>query len=134
MVPERRREQSFTARGRPRKAGTWMTLVGGGPRPGQAHIGELVLDVWSLLGCLRTRRLVTLMDRLDRRGGLFLEWASAALGDGEQRRSGELPEDSSSFADRSTSSDAATSLPFPGREGGNGLGGSRNCPARPASN
>ena len=43
MVPERRREQTSAARGRPRKAGTWMALVGGGPRLGQAHIGELVL-------------------------------------------------------------------------------------------
>ena len=47
------------------------------------------------------------MDRLDRRGGLFLDWASAAFGGGEQRRSGELPEDSSSSADRSISSAAA---------------------------
>ena len=45
VVPERRREQSFTARGRPRKVGTWMALVGEGPRPGQTHIGELVLVV-----------------------------------------------------------------------------------------
>ena len=44
MVPERRREQTYVARGRPRKAGTWMAL-GGGLRPGQAHMGELVLPV-----------------------------------------------------------------------------------------
>ena len=45
MVPGQRRELSFTAWGRPRKAGTWMALVGGSPLPGQAHIGELVLEV-----------------------------------------------------------------------------------------
>ena len=44
--------------------------------------------------------------------------ASAAFGDGERRGSGELPEDNSSSAGRSTSSGAATSLPLPGREGG----------------
>ena len=74
------------------------------------------------------------MDRLGRRGGLFLEWASAAFRDGERRESGELPEDSSSSAGRSTSSDAATSFPLPGREGGSGWGGSRDCSARSASN
>ena len=35
------------------------------------------------------------MDRLDRRGGLFLERASAASGVGERRGSGELLEDNS---------------------------------------
>ena len=48
MVPEQRREQSFAAWGQPRKAGTWMALVGGGPLPSQADIGELVLVVVSL--------------------------------------------------------------------------------------
>ena len=89
---------------------------------------------WSLLGSLRTRRLATLMDRLNRRGGLFLEWASAAFGDGERRGSGELSEDSSSSVGRSISSGAATSLPLPGREGGNGRGSSCDCSARPTSN
>ena len=37
------------------------------------------------------------MDRLGRRGGLFLEWASEAFGDGERHGRGELPEDNSSF-------------------------------------
>ena len=45
MVLERRREQSFVVRWRPRKAGTRMALVGGGPRLDRAHIGELVLAV-----------------------------------------------------------------------------------------
>ena len=75
-----------------------------------------------------------LMDRLDRRGGLFLEWASSAFGEGERRGSGELPEDNSSSAGRSTSSGAGTYLPLSGRAEGNGLGGSRDCPAGPASN
>ena len=57
-----------------------------------------------------------------------------AFRDGERRRSGELPEDSSSSTGRSTSSGAATSLSLSGQEGGNGRGGSRDCPARPASN
>ena len=47
---------------------------------------------------------------------------------------GELPEDSSSFACRSISSGAATSLPLSGREGGNGRGGSRECLAQSTSN
>ena len=45
VVPERRREQMSVARGRAQKAGTWMVLVGRGPRPSQAYIGELVLSV-----------------------------------------------------------------------------------------
>ena len=89
---------------------------------------------WSLLGSLRSRRLTTLTNRLDRRGDLFLEWASAVFGDGERRGSGELLEDNSSSAGRSISSSAAAPLPWPGREKGNGRGGSRNCSVRPASN
>ena len=87
-----------------------------------------------MLGSLRTRRLATLMDRLDLRGGLFLDWAFAAFGEGERRGSGELPEDSSSSAGWSMSSGAATSFPLPGREVGNGRGGSLDCWVRPASN
>ena len=56
---------------------------------------------WSLLGSLCTRRLTMLMDRLDRVGGLCLEWDSAAFGDGERHGSGELPEDNSSSSGRS---------------------------------
>ena len=43
VVPERRRKKSFAVRGRPRKAGTWMVLVGGSPQPDRAHIDELAL-------------------------------------------------------------------------------------------
>ena len=74
------------------------------------------------------------MDRLDWRGGLFLEWASATFGEDERRGSGELLEDNSSSAGISTSSGATTSLPLLGREGGKGRGGSLDYPARPASN
>ena len=85
-----------------------MALVGGSPLPGEAHIGELVLEVVGPcphpMPCNADGP------------------ASAAFGDGERRGSGELPEDNSSSAGRSTSSGAATSLPLPGREGGNGFG------------
>ena len=38
-------EKSVMERGRPRRAGTWMVLVGGSPQPGQAHTDELALGV-----------------------------------------------------------------------------------------
>ena len=111
-----------------------MDGTGGGKPPVRlgTYWGAGVQGRWSLLGSLSTRRLVMLMDRSGRRGGLFLEWASAAFEDGERRGKGELPEDNSSFAGRSISSDVAASLSLPRREGGNG--GSRDCSAQPASN
>ena len=113
-----------------------MDGTSGGKPPARSgtYWGAGVGGHWSLLGSFCTRRLATLMDRLDRRGAFFLDWASAAFGDGERRGSWELPEDSSSSAGRSMSSSLATSLPLPGREGGNGRVGSRDCSARPASN
>ena len=90
-------------------------------------------DCSSLLGCLRVRCLATLMDRLGRRGGLFLEWASVAFGDGEWHGRGELPDDNSSSARRSISFGIAATLSFPGREGGKGRGGSRDRSAWLAS-
>ena len=33
--------------GEPRKAGTWLVLVGGNPQSGRVHIGELV---WAVVG------------------------------------------------------------------------------------
>ena len=60
---------------------------------------------WSLLGSLRTRRLATLMDRLRP----FSRVGFRGVRDGERRGSGELPEDNSSSACNSTSSDATTS-------------------------
>ena len=88
----------------------------------------------SLLGSFNTQRLATLMDRLDRRCAFFLDLASTAFMDGERRGRGELSEDSSSSVGRLMSFDAATSLPLPGREGGNGRVGSRDCSALPTSN
>ena len=131
VVPGQRRERSW---GLPRKAGNTDGTGGGKPlaRSGtywRAGVGGRR----SLLGSLCARRLATLMDRLDRRGGLFLEWASAALEGGERCGSGELPEDNSSSAGRSTSSGATTSLPLLVRVGGSGWEGSRDCPARTAS-
>ena len=76
----------------------------GGPGEGKpsarlsAYWGAGVRGHWSLLGSLRTRRLAILTDRLGRRGGLFLEWASAEFEDGERRRRGKLPKDNSSSA------------------------------------
>ena len=52
----------------------------------------------SLLPSLRTRHRVPLMARLNWRGGLFLDSASALLGGGERQGSGELFEKSSSSA------------------------------------
>ena len=68
------------------------------------------------------------MDQLGRRGGLFLEWASAVFRDGERRERGELSEDNSSSVRRSISSGIVVSFPFPGREGEKGQGGSRARP------
>ena len=101
MVPERRVQIPFEERQRPRKAGIWLELALGGPRLGRAHIVE---QAWAVVGLCwvvsRVRCLATLMDRLGRRGGLFLEWASAAFEDGERHWRGELPEDNSSSAGR----------------------------------
>ena len=69
------------------------------------------------------------MDRLGRLGGLFLDWASVAFGDGERRGSGELSEDNSSSVGRSMSSGTAASLPLSGRDGGSGRGGPRDFSA-----
>ena len=69
---------------------------------------ELVIDQLDV--AMLGRRLATLMDRVARQGGLFLEWASEALGEGERRGSGELPEDNSSSAGRSTSSGATIGI------------------------
>ena len=112
-----------------------MVLAGGSPQSGQAHIGELALGVIGPCWVLSApSAFTTLMDWLDRRGALFLDWTSAAFEDGERRGREELSEDSSSSAGRTMSSDAATSLPLPGKDGENGRASSRDCSARPASN
>ena len=64
----------------------------------------------------------------------FSRLASTMFGDGERRGRREFPEDGSSSAGRSMSSDAATSLPLQGRDGGNGRAGSHDCSPRPVSN
>ena len=51
-----------------------------------------------MLFSLRIRRRIPLMARLNWRGGLFLDSASALLEGGERRGSGELSEKSSSSA------------------------------------
>ena len=111
--------------------GGYMDDLGGGKTSARlgAYWGTGVSGRWPLLGSLRIRRLAILKDQLGWPGGLFLEWASAAFGDGERRGRGELPEDNSSSAGRSISSGAAIPLPLSGREGGNGRGGSRDCSA-----
>ena len=74
--------------------------------------GTGVSGRWPLLGSLRIQRLAILTDRLGWQRGLFLEWASAAFGDGERRGRGELPEDNSSSSGKSTLSSAAIPLPL----------------------
>ena len=66
----------------------------------------------SLLNSLRTRQGMPLMDRLERRGGLFLDSASTLFFGGDRSGSGELPEDSSSSAAASLSSGRIGSLPL----------------------
>ena len=105
---------------------TWTVTVGRVLLSG--HGGR-----WPLLGSLRVRCLAILIDRLGRRDGLFIEWASPAFGDDERCKRGELPEDNSSSTSKSISSGVAASLPFLRREGGNGRGGSRDCTALLAS-
>ena len=74
------------------------------------------------------------MDRLGRRGGLFLDWASTAFRDGERRGRRELSEDNSSSANRSMSSGTTTSLPLSGQDGGSERGGPRDFSVWLASN
>ena len=75
----------------------YMDGPGGGKTSSRldAYWGTGVSGRWPLLGSLRTRSLAILTDRLGWRGGLFLEWASAAFRDGERGKRGELPEDNS---------------------------------------
>ena len=69
-------------------------------------------SVWrlSLLNSLYTRLVMPLMDRLERRGGLFLDLASALLFGGKASISSELSEDNSSFVVALLSSDRTGSL------------------------
>ena len=108
-----------------------MVLMELRPRVVRAHIHELDR---SLLASLRTRRYAVLIDRLGRRGGLFLDWASATFGDGERSGSGELSKDNLSSAGRSMSSGTTASLPLSGRDGGSGRGGPPDFSSWLASN
>ena len=66
----------------------------------------------SLLNSLRIRRGMPLTDRLERRGGLFLDLVSTLFFRGGGSRSGELQEDNSSSATTSLSSGLIGSLPL----------------------
>ena len=66
----------------------------------------------SLLNSLRTRQGMSLMDRLERCGGLFLYSASTWFFGGGRSGSGELPEDNLSSAAASLSSGQTGSLPL----------------------
>ena len=107
--------------------GKYMDGTGGATLPGRSGTYSRAGSDWrrSLLASLCTQRRTTLMDRLDRRGGLFLDWASTTFGDSERRGSGELLEDNSSSVGRSISS---------GRDEGSGRGGPHNFSAWMVSN
>ena len=66
----------------------------------------------SLLNSLCTRRGMQLTDRLERRGGLFLDSASTLFVGGSISGSGELPKDNLSSAAASLSSSRIGSLPL----------------------
>ena len=66
----------------------------------------------SLLTYLRTQRGMPLTDRLERRGGIFLDSASTLFFGSGRSGSGELPEDNSSSAATSLSSGRIGSLPL----------------------
>ena len=65
-----------------------------------------------LLNSLLTRRGMLLMDRLERRGGLFLDLVSTLFFRGGRSGSGELPKDNSLSTAASLSSDPIGSLPL----------------------
>ena len=64
----------------------------------------------SLMNSLRTRRGMPLTDRLERREGLFLDWASALFFGRVKFGSGELPKDNLSSVIASLPSDRIGSL------------------------
>ena len=116
--------------------GEYMDGTGRVMPPGRSGAYSRAGSDWrrSLLASLRTRRCVVLMDLLGRRGGLFLDWASAAFGDGERHGSGDLSEDNSSSAGRSMLSGTVASLPLSGRDRGSGRRGPQDFSAWQASN
>ena len=66
----------------------------------------------SLLISLRTRRCMLLTERLERRGGLFLDSTSTLFFGGERSGSGELPKDNLSYVAASLSPGRMGSLPL----------------------
>ena len=66
----------------------------------------------SLLISLQTRRCMPLTERLEQRGGLFVDSASMLFFGGERSGSGELPEDNSSSTAASLSPGRMGSLPL----------------------
>ena len=72
----------------------------------------------SLLNSLRTRWGMPLMDRLEQRGGLFLDSASILCSGGDRSGIGELPEDNSSSAVTSLSFGRIGTLPLSCLTGG----------------
>ena len=133
----------------PRRAEEKKHVWGGSNPEGKVHgwhrwgdtpgsLGRIFMR-WLLLASapaasLRTQRCAVLMDRLGRRGGLFLDWTSADFGDGELLGNGELSEDNSSSVDRSMSLGTTASLPLSGRDGGGERGGPRDVSAWQVSN
>ena len=133
--PQTTEEKNMCGAGATLKGG-YMDGTGGATLPDRSGTYLRAGSDWhrSLLASLCIQRRATLMGRLDRRGGLFLDWASVALGDGERRGSGELSEDNSSFAGRSMSSGTAASFSLSRRDGGSGRGGRCDFLAWLASN
>ena len=74
----------------------------------------------SLLISLRTRRCMPLTERLERRGGLFLDSTSTLFFGGDRSRSGEPPEDNLSSIAASLSPNRMGSLPLFSLTGGAG--------------
>ena len=75
-------------------------------------LGACSNDRCSLLISLRARRCMPLAERLEWRGGLFLDSASTLFFGGERSSSGELPKDNSLFAATSLSLGRMGSLPL----------------------
>ena len=95
---------------------------GGAGPPSHAGMcsGACSVCCLSLLNSLRTQQGMPLMDQLERHGGLFLDSASTLFFEASRFGSGELPEDNSSSAAASLSSNRIGSLPLFCLDGGAG--------------
>ena len=99
--------------GRAPKVGYTNGIDGATPLFHMGIFSEACFDYrLSLLNSHHTRRGMPLMERLEQRGGLFLDSASTLFFGGGRSGSGELPEDNSSFATASLSSDRIGYLPL----------------------